>query len=478
MRTGTGILTKSDVMTLTGNNSIWTTDTTRCVTVASMASALNANGISFSFVNDNDSTRGNYSSNSYRLLPYDKISFTSTPASPSTYPFNIFGDASTNSAISYFSFNGTLTLYQYTSGSTNKTFNISDNIYQTRIYLNLFYNNTTISESTFNNLYFFITGGWAPTINCKCTVFKTKGTAFHDANNNKNTSNLIYHSSTGATSVSTQNYPCRLSSIGTYDEFKRGLLGIIIYLERVETTGNALTISPTSWSANAAASSKIFTANYLIGTLSVFSKPTWATVSISGSTVTVSITANTTTFPRTGTVTFSGTGTDGSTYRPSITINQLGKTSTVQPRMRLIDTDWTEDTTASISGYTVYKSNTISDKSWTILTLEVEGYANLSPLNIYIRSYAERNYDYAVAYELDYVIEPSTYNDVADTDSRAVANTRTNQQSGTGLSSYTKVSYAIPDNNRHRICVVYRKDINGKSGDDAAYVAIPNEYLA
>ena len=342
-------------------------------------------------------------------------------------------------------------------------------------------------------------------------------------------------------------------------------------LERSETGGTALTISPTSWSAAASASSKTFTASGLSGTLSVFSKPTWATVSISGSTVTVSITANTGSALRSGTVTLSGKGTDGSTYRPTISISQAkpsigpsispttttvtssaqtinvtisnvssissasstntsmaypvpanskvfnrqisislnttsfyrnaivtytvidldgatknvtvsimqnGNTNVAQPTIRLSDeTEWTQDTTANIPGYVVYKSNTIGDKSWTILTLEVEGYADLSPLDIYIRSYAERNYDYAVAYELDYIIEPSTYNDVADTDSRAVANTRTNQQSGTGLASYTKVSYTIPDNNRHQICVVYRKDINGKSGDDAAYVAIPNEYM-
>lgn len=564
MRTGTGILTRDDVNVIV-NDDIWVNETTRCLTVASLASLkdhLSAHNISYTL----DSA---YSGSSYRLIPYDKISFTTTPTGPITYKFNVFGDTTSTSAMNSFTFNGALVIQQGSSAPT-QTFNINSNIYKTGTSVDLSYQGSTISESTFNSLYFFITGGWTPNYNCICKIFKTKGTSFNDASYNK-TSTPIYQ--TDATkNVSTQSNPYRLSSIGTYDEFRQGILGIYILLERSDTGGAPLTISPTSWSPTKSASSKTFTANNLSGNLSVFSKPTWATVNISGSSVTVSITTNTTTSIRSGTVTLSGYGTDGSVYRPTIsisqaassigpsispttktvtadaqtinvtisnvrsisyasstntsiaypvpaasnvfnrqisisanastsvrgatvtytvidldgatksvtvTITQNGKTSTAQPTIRLSDeTEWTEDTTASISGYTVYKSNTIGDKSWTILTLEVEGYANLSPLDIYIRSYAERNYDYAVAYELDYVIEPSTYNDIADTDSRAVANTRTNQQSGTGLASYTKVSYTIPDNNRHQICVVYRKDINGKSGDDAAYVAIPNEYLA
>lgn len=473
MRTGTGILTRDDVNDIT-NEDIWVEETTRCLTVAALASVeyqLSIHNISYTL----DS---GYSSNSYRLIPYNKVSFSSTPIGPTGYTFNIFGETSADSAMSSLTFSGTLVIYQGSASAPHQEFDISSDIYKKRATVSLTYQGSTINETVFNQLYFYISGGWTPNYSCNCTVFKTQGTSWYDAQLNKDTVNLVYQSSSSSTTVYTENSPCLLSSIGTYDEFMNGYLGIIIYLERTGMGGAALYISPTSWSAGASSSSKTFTAYNLSGVLSVASKPTWATVSISGSSVTVSVTANTTASTRTGVVLFSGKGTDGASRNPSIEITQAGQTSPANPRLAIsADTEWPQDTTATISGYNVYKSVTIGDKSWTIFTLEVSGYQSLSPLDIYIRSYAERNYDYAIAYELDYIPEPSSYTDVVDTVSEAIASTKTNQQSGTGLASYTKVSYTIPDNNTHYISVAYRKDINGKAGDDAAYVAIPNEYL-
>ena len=56
--------------------------------------------------------------------------------------------------------------------------------------------------------------------------------------------------------------------------------------------------------------------------------------------------------------------------------------------------------------------------------------------------------------------------------------TRGNQQSGTDLSSYTAVTYAIPDNFPHFIDIAYKKDSGVNTGDDRGYVLIPNTYLA
>lgn len=569
MRTGTGILTRSDVMALT-NIDIWDEDITKCVVVTELINTLSPLGIDAHF--EVDSTRGNLVNDSYRLVPVDMVTFTtSTGPSPYSYSFNIFGDTSSTSAMNSFTFNGALIIQQGTNGPT-QSFNINSDIYRTGTSVNLSYQGSPISETVFNQLYFSINGGWFPSYNCKCRIFRTKGTNFSEANSNKNTQNLVYNSSSYTQTVSTANNKCLFSSIGTYTEFKQGLLGILILLEREGNSGAALTISPTSWSPTAAASSKTFTASNLSGSLSVSSKPTWATVSISGSTVTVSITQNTGTSIRSGTVKLAGYGTDdiyynltisisqakasigpsispttktvssdaqtinvtisnvtsissvtstnnaiaypvyaasnvfnrqiqiyentstsargatvtytvidlnGATKSLTVTITQNGKTSTAQPTIRLSgETEWIEDTTTIIQGYHVYNSGTTSNSSWKILTLEVRGYGKIGNLDIYIRSYGEKNYDYAIAYELDYIPEPSTYSDLVYTAPEVVAHTRGNQQSGTTLSSYTKVSYTIPDDNLHTISVVYRKDYGGTDGDDAAYVAVPNKYMA
>jgi hypothetical protein len=193
----------------------------------------------------------------------------------------------------------------------------------------------------------------------------------------------------------------------------------------------------------------------------------------------VSVTANNSTSERTAFVVYYVNDLDGIGRTLTLDITQAGKTNTAQPTIRLSDeTEWIEDTTTIIQGYHVYNSGTTSNSSWKILTLEVRGYGKIGNLDIYIRSYGEKNYDYAIAYELDYIPEPSTYSDLVYTAPEVVAHTRGNQQAGTTLSSYTKVSYTIPDDNLHTISVVYRKDYGGTDGVDAAYVAVPNEYMA
>lgn len=112
----------------------------------------------------------------------------------------------------------------------------------------------------------------------------------------------------------------------------------------------------------------------------------------------------------------------------------------------------------------VYESNNMGvDNSNAVMRIDFKGYENFA---VYIRSYAENNYDYAIASVLDASTFPPDY-----TSALAKAHTRGNQQSGTAISSYTKVEYPN-DGGEHFIYVVYRKDTSQSGGDDKGYVLI------
>ena len=92
-----------------------------------------------------------------------------------------------------------------------------------------------------------------------------------------------------------------------------------------------------------------------------------------------------------------------------------------------------------------------------------------SSFKMYIRSYAESNYDYVMVSQLDKTITgSSSYSDTT----LVKAHTRGNQQSGTALTSYTLVEYTGITSGEHTITVVYRKDGSVNSGDDRGYVLI------
>ena len=92
-----------------------------------------------------------------------------------------------------------------------------------------------------------------------------------------------------------------------------------------------------------------------------------------------------------------------------------------------------------------------------------------SSFKMYIRSYAESNYDYVMVSQLDQTITGSTsYSNTT----LVKAHTRGNQQSGTALSNYTTVEFTGISSGEHTITVVYRKDVSVNSGDDRGYVLI------
>jgi hypothetical protein len=99
--------------------------------------------------------------------------------------------------------------------------------------------------------------------------------------------------------------------------------------------------------------------------------------------------------------------------------------------------------------------------------IDIDGYTDF---DLYIRSYAESNYDYVMVSQLDQTIDNNTK---YSSTTLVKAHTRGKQKSGTAISNYTKVSFTGIDGGQHRITIVYRKDSSSHSGDDRGYVLIP-----
>lgn len=116
----------------------------------------------------------------------------------------------------------------------------------------------------------------------------------------------------------------------------------------------------------------------------------------------------------------------------------------------------------------VYRSSSNYNVNSGVATMYIT-IKDCSSFKMYIRSYAESNYDYVMVSQLDQTINGSTsYSNTT----LVKAHTRGNQQSGTALSSYTLVEFTGITSGEHTITVVYRKDGSAHSGDDRGYVLI------
>ena len=116
----------------------------------------------------------------------------------------------------------------------------------------------------------------------------------------------------------------------------------------------------------------------------------------------------------------------------------------------------------------VYRSSSNYNVNSGVSTMyiDISGY---SEFTLYIRSYAESNYDYVMVSQLDQTITGSTtYSDTT----LVKAHTRGTQKSGTTISNYTEVKYTNIDGGSHRITILYRKDGSANSGDDRGYALI------
>ena len=141
----------------------------------------------------------------------------------------------------------------------------------------------------------------------------------------------------------------------------------------------------------------------------------------------------------------------------------------------LNDGQWELSTTLANPDSSIYDGVYQSVKSkgvnngFDTMYIDIMGY---NTFNLYIRSYAEGNYDYVMVSQLDKTITGSTsYSDTT----LVKAHTRGKQSSSTAISGYTLVEFTGINSGGHRITVVYRKDSSSNSNDDRGYVLIPKE---
>ena len=149
-----------------------------------------------------------------------------------------------------------------------------------------------------------------------------------------------------------------------------------------------------------------------------------------------------------------GGSTTGGSY--TVNLNSQWETTTVVPNP---DSTLYNGVYRSSSNYNV--DNGVATMYITI--------KDCGSFKMYIRSYAESNYDYVMVSQLDKTINGNTtYSDTT----LVKAHTRGNQQSGTALSNYTLVEFTGISSGEHTITVVYRKDGSVNEGDDRGYVLI------
>jgi hypothetical protein len=126
------------------------------------------------------------------------------------------------------------------------------------------------------------------------------------------------------------------------------------------------------------------------------------------------------------------------------------------------------DSTTYDGVYQSYSNKGIGNSAATMY-IDIIGYDNFK---LYIRSYAEGNYDYVMVSQLDKAItNNSNYNDTT----LIKAHTRASQSSGTTLSSYKLVEFTNIAEGEHRITVLYKKDGTGNNNDDRGYLLIPKD---
>ena len=130
---------------------------------------------------------------------------------------------------------------------------------------------------------------------------------------------------------------------------------------------------------------------------------------------------------------------------------------------------WVEST-KKLDGYDVFESNSNYHKDNSFASMQVRwfGYPDFS---LYINSYGEPNFDYAIAWEMDKDAPTSipAYNS-----SGVVGHTYKNSTNPTSISNYKLVSY--PNHGgEHFAWITYRKDGSSSEFDDRGRVAVKKD---
>ena len=101
------------------------------------------------------------------------------------------------------------------------------------------------------------------------------------------------------------------------------------------------------------------------------------------------------------------------------------------------------------------------------MTITIDGYSNFK---LYIRSYAESNYDYVMVSQLDQDLTSGSTGSTYMKES-----TSGKQNSSTAITGYTLVEFTGIDEGEHVITIAYRKDSSVNNDDDRGYLLIPKD---
>lgn len=155
-------------------------------------------------------------------------------------------------------------------------------------------------------------------------------------------------------------------------------------------------------------------------------------------------------------LTITATSTHDASISASLTVSVVNVATSMT--VDLNNGQWVDSGT-TIDGHTVYKSGASSyhvNNGSSLCTVTVKGY---NKATVYVRSYAEGNYDYVDVGPLDGTVTRS--NEVVP----SVLTTR-GRQSATQYYSHT---FEINDGNAHTFQVLYSKDSSGNNDDDRGY---------
>lgn len=139
-----------------------------------------------------------------------------------------------------------------------------------------------------------------------------------------------------------------------------------------------------------------------------------------------------------------------------------------------LNNNWRKSTSISNPNSSLYDgvyesySNYNVNSTGATMYIDIAGYETFK---LYVRSYAESNYDYVMVSQLDATITNST----SYGDSNVKTHTRGAQSSGTDISYYKLVEFTGIDKGKHRITIVYHKDGSTHSGQDRGYILIPKQ---
>lgn len=153
-------------------------------------------------------------------------------------------------------------------------------------------------------------------------------------------------------------------------------------------------------------------------------------------------------------LTITATSTYNTSISASLTVSVINVV--VSMTVDLNNGQWVDSGT-TIDGHTVYKSDAGSyhtNNGSSKCTVAVKGY---SLVTVYIRSYAEGNYDYTELGPLDGTVSRAAASNVLSTKGK---------QSSITYLSYT---FNIEDTNQHTFQVLYSKDSSGNNADDRGY---------